>query len=175
MQNNISIYACPFVDMLQGYSVEIVELRRLEREFDRHALECILRSVEISNSPDYPQAIIDYQLRIHYTMDWLSKKMQSSYFVVALIDNKVVGTGSLDDNEITTVFVHPDHQQRGIGRTIMGELERYAKSQDIREVILNSSITAFGFYKKLDYALVEETTRGYQGDKLITYLMKKRL
>jgi ribosomal protein S18 acetylase RimI-like enzyme len=161
--------------MLRGYSMEIVELWRLERKFDRQALECILRSVEISNSPDYPPAIINYQLHTHYTMDWLSKKMQSSHFVVALIDNRVVGTGSLDGNEVTTVFVDPNHQQRGIGRTIMGELERYAKSQGLREIILNSSITAFGFYKKLDYALVEETIREYQGDKVITYLMEKRL
>jgi ribosomal protein S18 acetylase RimI-like enzyme len=175
MQNNISIYACLFVDIVQGYSIEIVELRRLDRKFDRQVLECILRSVEISNSPDYPPAIIDYQLHTHYTMDWLSKKMQSSYFVVALIDNKVVGTGSLDGNEVTTVFVDPDHQQRGIGRTIMGELERYAKNQGLREIILNSSITALGFYKKLDYSLSEEALREYRGDEVITYLMKKRL
>ena len=174
MQNNIPICACLFVDVLQGYSMEIVELLRLERKFDRQALECILRSVEISNSPDYPPAIIDYQLHTHYTMDWLSKKMQSSYFVVALIDNKVVGTGSLDGNEVTTVFVDPDHQHRGVGRTIMGELERYAKSQGLREIILNSSITAFGFYRKLDYVLEEEAIREVQGDRVITYLMKKR-
>jgi ribosomal protein S18 acetylase RimI-like enzyme len=155
--------------------MEIVELRRLERKFDRQALECILRSVEISNSPDYSPAIIDYQLHTHYTMDWLSEKMQSSYFVVALMDNKVVGTGSLEGNEVTTVFVDPDHQQRGIGRTIMGELERYAKSEGLKEIVLNSSITAFGFYKKLDYALEGETVRGVQRDKVITYLMKKRL
>jgi GNAT superfamily N-acetyltransferase len=155
--------------------MKIVELRRLERKFYKQALECILRSVEISNSPDYPPAIIDYQLHTHYTMDWLFEKTQSNYFVVALIDNEVVGTGSLDGNEVKAVFVDPGHQQRGIGRTIMEELERYAKSQDIREIILNSSITAFGFYKKLDYALVEETIREYQGDKVITYLMKKHL
>ena len=56
----------------------------------------------------------------------------------------------------------------------MGGLERYAKSQGLLEIILNSSITAFGFYKKLDYAFVEETVREYEGDKVITYLMKKR-
>jgi ribosomal protein S18 acetylase RimI-like enzyme len=155
--------------------MEIVELRRLGRKFGRQALMCILRSVEISNSQDYSLAIIDYQLHTHYTMDWLSEKMQSSYFVVALMDNKVAGTGSLDGNEVTTVFVDPDYQQRGIGRTIMEELERYAKSQGLREIILNSSITAFGFYKKLDYALEGETVREVQGDKVITYLMKKRL
>ena len=155
--------------------MEIVQLRGLERKFDRQVLECILETVEVSNSPDYPPAIIDYQLHTHYTMDWLAKKMQSSYFIVALIDNKVVGTGSLDGNEIKAVFVDPDHQRRGIGRIIMGELERYAKSQGLREIILNSSITAFEFYKKLNYKLVEESIRGYQGDNVITYLMKKRL
>ena len=93
--------------------MEIVELRRLERTFDLQALECILKSVEVSNAPDYPSSIIDYQLHIHYTMDWLTKKMQSSYFIVALIDNVVVGTGSLDGAEIKHVFVDPDHQRKG--------------------------------------------------------------
>jgi len=101
--------------------------------------------------------------------------MRSSYFLVALIDDKVVGTGSLDGNEVTTVFVNPNYQQRGIGRTIIGELERYAKNQGLGEIVLNSSITAFGFYKKLGYALVKKTKRDYQGDMVITYLMKKRL
>ena len=155
-------------------SMKIVELRRLDRMFHLQALECILKSVEISNTPDYPSSIIDYQRDTHYTMDRLTKKMQSSYFIVALIDNKVVGTGSLEGTEIKYIFVDPDHQRKDIGRTIIEELERYAKSQGLKEIILNSSITAFEFYKTLNYQLVGESVMEYQGDKVITYLMKKR-
>ena len=159
---------------MPSQTLEIVELRRLERMFHLQTLECILKSVEVSNAPDYPSSIIDYQLHTHYTMDRLTKKMQSSYFIVALIDNKVVGTGSLEGTEIKYIFVDPDHQRKDIGRTIIEELERYAKSQGLKEIILNSSITAFEFYKTLNYQLVGESVMEYQGDKVITYLMKKR-
>ncbi len=155
--------------------MDIIELRKLEEKFHRQALECIRRSVEISNSPDYPSSIIDYQLHTHYTMDWIKEKMQSRYFIVALIDNQVVGTGSLDDNEIKAVFVDPDYQRRGIGQAIMEELERYGKSKGLQEIKLNASITAFEFYKKLQYHLVKEIAEKYQDDTAITYLMKKRL
>ena len=155
--------------------MDIIELRKLEEKFHRQALECIRRSVEISNSPDYPSSIIDYQLNIHYTMDWIKDKMQSRYFIVAMLDNQVVGTGSLEGDEIKAVFVDPDCQRRGIGRAIMEELERYGKSKGLQEIELNSTITAFEFYKKLQYRLVKELVGEYQGDTVIAYLMKKRL
>jgi GNAT superfamily N-acetyltransferase len=153
--------------------MDIVELRKLEDELHRQALECILKTVEISNSPDYPQSVIEYQLQAHYTMDWIRKQMQSSYFIVALIEGKVVGTGSLDGDEIKAVFADPGHQRRGIGRAMMENLEEYARTMGLKEVMLKSSITAYDFYKRLGYRLVEELSEELLGDSVFTYLMKK--
>jgi len=108
-------------------------------------------------------------------MDWITKAMQSRHFIVALVDDKVVGTGSLDGDEIKAVFVDPDHQRRGIGRAIMEELERYGKSKGLQEVRLNATITAFEFYKQLHYSLVEELVGEFKGDKITAYSMNKRL
>jgi ribosomal protein S18 acetylase RimI-like enzyme len=155
--------------------VNIIELRKLTVKHHRQALECILRSVEISNAPDYPPSIIEYQLKTHYTKDWINRAMQSRYFLAALVDDEVVGTGSLDGDEIKAVFVDPDHQRRGIGRAIMEELERYGKSKGLQEVRLNATITAFEFYKKLNYSLVEELVGEFKGDKITAYSMNKRL
>ena len=128
------------------YILDIIELRKLEDKFHLQALECILKTVEISNSPDYPPSVIEYQLHTHYTLDWITKQMQSRYFIVALIDGKVAGTGSLDGDEIKAIFVDPDHQRRGIGRAIMEDLERYGKSIGLQEIKMKSSITGFEFY-----------------------------
>lgn len=155
--------------------MKIIELRKLTGKYHRQALECILRSVEISNAQDYPPSIIEYQLKTHYTMDWINRAMQSRYFVAILVNDEVVGTGSLDGDEIKAVFVDPDNQRRGIGRAIMEELERYGKSQGLKEVGLNATITAFEFYKKLNYRLVEELMGDFKGDKITAYSMKKRL
>ncbi len=150
--------------------MKIVELRKLTGKHHRQALECILRSVEISNAPDYPPSIIEYQLKIHYTMDWMTRAMQSRYFIAVLVDDEVVGTGSLDGDEIKAVFVDPDHQRKGIGRAIMEELERYGKSKGLKEVRLNATITAFEFYKKLNYRLIEELVGEFKGEKITAYL-----
>jgi len=156
-------------------TLDIIELRKLEDKFHLQALECILKTVEISNSPDYPPSVIEYQLHTHYTLDWITKQMQSRYFIVALIDGKVAGTGSLDGDEIKAIFVDPDHQRRGIGRAIMEDLERYGKSIGLQEIKMKSSITGFEFYKALHYRLVKELVEYFQGDAVITYLMEKRL
>lgn len=155
--------------------MNIVELRKLKDEFHRQALECILKTVDVSNSPDYPPSVIEYQLQIHYTMDWIRKQMQSRYFIVTLIEGKVVGTGSLDGDEIKAVFVDPSYQRRGVGRAMMEELEEYARTKGLKEVVLNSSITAYDFYKKLNYHLIEKISEEFQGDRVFTYIMKKHL
>ena len=155
--------------------MNIVELRKLEDKLHRQALECILKTVEVSNSPDYLPSVIEYQLQTHYTMDWIRKQMQSRYFIVTLIEGKVVGTGSLDENEIKAVFVDPSYQRRGVGRAMMEELEEYARTIGLKGVLLKSSITPYDFYKRLDYRLVEKLSEELQGDRIVTYLMKKRL
>ena len=155
--------------------MDIIELRKLDDKFHRQALECILKTVEISNSPDYPPSVIEYQLHTHYTMDWIRKQMQSRYFIVTLIEGKVVGTGSLDGDEIKALFVDPSYQRKGVGRAMMEELEEYARAMGLKEVMLKSSITAYDFYKRLDYCLVEKLSEEVQGDWVVTYLMKKRL
>jgi GNAT superfamily N-acetyltransferase len=108
-------------------------------------------------------------------MEWITRQMQSRYFIVALIEGKVVGTGSLDGDEIKAVFVDPSYQRRGVGRAMMEELERYARTMGLKEVELKSSITAYYFYKRLDYHLIEKISEEFQDDRIVTYLMKKRL
>ena len=53
-------------------------------------------------------------------------------FFVAIIDNKIIGMGGLRKKsdhqaEIKRMRVHPDHQKKGIGQTILNLLEQIAK------------------------------------------------
>ena len=153
----------------------LFELKELDDSFHQKALTCILRTVEVSNAPNYPDSVIDWQLRSHYTLIWLKWKMQSAHFIVALLDDVVFGTGMLDGDEVKAVFVDPAYQRKGIGRMIMNELEAFGIRQSLEEIQLNSSISGLEFYQSLQYTLIEETVTEFQGDKMITYLMKKQL
>ena len=91
--------------------------------------------------------------------------------VVALLSERVVGTAGLDGDVVRTVFVAPDVQGSGVGRTLMHELERRARSKGIKKLSVPSSITAERFYAKLGYAPIRDT---YHGTEL-TILMERRL
>ena len=56
----------------------------------------------------------------------------SLYGVVVLCDNKVIGMGRIVGDGaifyyVQDVAVHPDHQRKGVGKTIVGQLVNYVK------------------------------------------------
>ena len=42
----------------------------------------------------------------------MTEVIHDRYFVVAELNNKIVGTGALKDNEIRSVFVNPAYQKK---------------------------------------------------------------
>ena len=101
-----------------------------------------------------------------------AKEMESEGFIAILDGDKIVGYGALHipKTEITSVFVDPGHQRKGVGRTILAELERLASDVGIEGVQLQATGTAIVFYLAM----------GYQSDPPVQpdakwALMKKKL
>jgi ribosomal protein S18 acetylase RimI-like enzyme len=88
-------------------------------------------------------------------------------------DGTVVGTGSINGNEIKRVFVLPQFQGRGYGTALMNELEaRIAK--DYNEIVLDSSLPAYSLYLKRGYMSVKyEKIVTSNEDVLCCNVMKK--
>jgi putative acetyltransferase len=75
----------------------------------------------------------------------------ASHFVVAVTgDGEVAGFGELvpDEREIRAVYVHPDHERRGVGSALLAHLEGYARALDCGELTLQSSLNAVAFYER---------------------------
>lgn len=65
---------------------------------------------------------------------------------------RVVGVGSLSKSgEIRAVYVLPEALHRGIGKAMLLRLENEARAVGLREIWLNSSITARQFYLRNGY------------------------
>lgn len=90
---------------------------------------------------------------------------------VALADNRVVGTASLDGQVVRTVFVRPRLQGQGIGRQLMNAVEQTAKRLGVEILSVPSSVTAARFYRRLGYSVVRETFHGEER----TIVMERRL
>jgi GNAT superfamily N-acetyltransferase len=82
-------------------------------------------------------------------------------FLVATVDGHVAGTGMIDlaTGKIDAIFVHPAYMKRGIGAAMMRHLETLARSHELPELKLDSTLNAAPFYRSL----------GFEGDEITPY------
>lgn len=95
--------------------------------------------------------------------------------IVATIDDKVVGfVEFIDNGYIDCFFVHYQHQNQGVGSTLMEEISRRAKTKSINRVWANVSVTAKPFFSHAGFTVLKEQLVELRGCKLKNYLMEKR-
>ena len=112
------------------------------------------------------------------SIDSLKDKYEnSSYHLIAVSDNEVIACGRLHFNtdseaQIRYMAVNNNLQGMGIGREIIGHLEKYALEQNAKKIVLNARDHVIKFYEKLGYQVVRKF---YGSDTNIphTTMMKK--
>jgi GNAT superfamily N-acetyltransferase len=104
------------------------------------------------NLQDYGRDRIERIAEAHSAAALL-KLAQQRDILLAVEAGVVVGTASLERNWIYAMFVDPQHQGRGIARSLLQELERIAGERQIQRLGLYSSISAVGFYEQLGFAV----------------------
>ena len=95
---------------------------------------------------------------------------------MAVIDDKPIGVARLHYNseqeaQLRYMAIHEDFQQKGIGKALLDEIEKEAKSNGAKELILHARGYAVNFYKKNNYLVVEKSYLLF--DSIQHYLMKK--
>lgn len=73
---------------------------------------------------------------------------KNRFTCVTVEDDFIVGVGALKGDEITAIYVSADHLGEGIGAKLLTYLEDRAFKKGIKKLRLESSLTAFQFYKK---------------------------
>ena len=93
-----------------------------------------------------------------------------AFYIVALCSDKVVGYAGMwliiDEAHITNLTVHPDYRLRGIGRSLMQELENQAVTLGTKAMTLEvrpSNNIAIGLYSSMGF-FQEGRRRGYYSD-----------
>ena len=89
---------------------------------------------------------------------------------------RILGTGTLVDDEIKRVFVNPTFQKQGFGRRIMRQLEEAAARQGTTAVKLDASLPAKAFYDRLGYTTVAPAFLPVENDQRLDFFkMQKTL
>jgi len=99
-------------------------------------------------------------------LDWLDARtgadyeaeMQRDAFVVAEVDEQIVGFGAIDLGKanINSVYMDPEFTRRGIASKLVAAMEQLAKDAGLESVGLQAAGGALTFYHKNGYEYVTE-------------------
>lgn len=125
-------------------------------ESDAHAIsQVIIAALRATNARDYSWAVIE-QVEKSFSPSAVAALIGKRIVFVALDDQKVVGTASLDGQTVRSVFIEPQLHQQGIGSKLVSIVEQAAKAAGVTTLSVPSSITAERFYQRLGYSPVRE-------------------
>ena len=148
----------------------------LIRQFQASDLNEILnlfyQTVHTINLKDYSKEQLDAWASHDIDIERWQKSLTKNYALVAIINDKIVGFGDIDDSGyLDHLYVHKDYQGKKIATLILAELEKKVKPC---KITTHASITAKPFFEKRGYRLVKEQQTERQGGLLVNYVMIKK-
>ena len=148
------------------------------REFSLSDLEAVRKVIIDTIEACYPVAYcreaVDF-FKEHHRVENLLKSVKKDYIIVLEMDGRIVGTGTLERDEITRVFVLPEYQGLGLGKMIMQTLEEKARSQGIKAVNIDASLVSLDFYHHLGYETTSVMYIPVENDQRLDYEEMKKV
>lgn len=131
-------------------------------------------TVHIVNAIDYSKEQLDVWATGNVSIpDW-DKSFSEHNTIIAEIDDAVVGFGDMDQSGyLDRLYVHCNHQRKGIATAIVNALEQQALASGIFSFTTYASITAKPFFKQHGYHIIRENKVVRSDVELTNYLMMK--
>lgn len=134
-----------------------MEIRRF-REDDAEAVSAlIIRTIRISNVKDYPTELMEEVVKSQQPVNVLERAGWTHFYVVE-DEGSIIGCGAIgpywgktDESSLFTIFVLPEYQGRGVGRSIIETHEQDEFFLRAKRIEIPSSITAVNFYRRMGY------------------------
>ncbi|PKL85934.1 MAG: GNAT family N-acetyltransferase [Ignavibacteriae bacterium HGW-Ignavibacteriae-1] len=125
---------------------------------------------------DYsPEQIKVWTSSIENTQRWIDK-LSSQYFLIAELDNKIVGFASLGNNDyLDFLYVHKDYQRQGIADRLYNDIEAEAIRKESKVLTSDVSITAKAFFEKKGFRTIQKQTKIIKNIEIVNYKMVKKL
>lgn len=121
----------------------------------------------------YPQEVVQFFLDWH-SLPHIEKDVAEGRVWLALQGEKIVGTGTIDGNTITRVYVLPECQGTGAGSAMMEHLEQEIfKTYDTVEI--EASLSAVRFYNRRKYVPFEHMEHQAPNGKILPYDVMRKI
>ena len=144
---------------------------------DLDALIALFRdSVRRDSHPYYT-----YEQRLAWAPDtidrdaWAVARASRPTWVATLEEHPVGFADLMADDHIDMLFVHPDHQGRGIATALLDLVEREAHGRHAARVTVDASLNARALFEGRGYRVLTRQTISRHGQQLVNFRMAKPL
>ena len=147
------------------------------KDTDLHAvMDLFYVTVHEVNKNDYSEEQLDaIAPKAANEYHW-EKSLEKNHTIVVEEDDKLIAFGNIGKTGyLDRLYVHPDYLRKGIASKLVEELEEYAKKHGSHVINVTSSITAKPFFESKGYAVIEEQINERRGERLLRYLMEKKI
>ena len=136
----------------------------------------IVNSISTICRNDYsPEQIEVWTSSVENSQRW-THKLTSQHFLIAELENKIVGCASLEnDDYLDFLYVHKDFQRIGIADKLYSEIEKEAVKRKAAVLNANVSETAKGFFEKKGFKTIKPQKNLIKDVKIINYKMTKKI
>lgn len=136
----------------------------------RGSAELFYNTVHTVNAKDYTKEQLDVWATGQVDLEQWDRSLQAHFSLVAVEDGVIAGFGDIDETGyLDRLYVHPDHQGKGIATAICDQLEAAVPG----DIVTHASITARPFFEGRGYRVVKEQQVERQGIFLTNYVMMK--
>lgn len=144
---------------------------------DLHAvMDLFYVTVHEVNKNDYSEEQLDAIAPKDANEYHWEKSLEKNHTIVAEEDDKLIAFGNIGKTGyLDRLYVHPDYLRKGIASKLVEELEEYAKKHGSHVINVTSSITSKAFFESKGYAVIEEQINERRGERLLRYLMEKKI
>lgn len=144
---------------------------------DLHAvMDLFYVTVHEVNKNDYSEEQLDAIAPKDANEYHWEKSLEKNHTIVVEEDDKLIAFGNIGKTGyLDRLYVHPDYLRKGIASKLVEELEEYAKKHGSHVINVTSSITSKAFFESKGYAVIEEQINERRGERLLRYLMEKKI
>src|SRR5580700_3816175 len=138
--------------------------------------EIFRAAIEELTAEDYSEAQQEAWASAADDLEEFGAKLAGDLTLVATFGGAGVGFASLADNtRIDMLYVHPAAAGQGAGAMLTDALEKLAAARGAKEVAVEASDTASGFFEKRGYIAKSRNTVSRAGEWLANTTMTKPL
>jgi N-acetylglutamate synthase-like GNAT family acetyltransferase len=110
-------------------------------------------------------------MRAQETPQSMEERARLFYVAVYELEKRIVGIAGLDMNEIRLLCVSPQHQRRGIGRSLLAHIKARIPEALFSDIFVYSSLQAIGFYESCGFLEKSPYSFSLYGEMLHTVFL----